>query len=193
MAHDLEFAFESLIHWDISTISTDIATCLSNFPAAAMSESGVGILACSTLQRLVSPYVKDSMSKHARLLVEISLALRNNGKVARYAGYTTEELRHLRSFAGTRAIQGLEAALRNPFDNSLLGDQGRALFLTLFSVIVAVANYSLKPVSPLGVIPYYLLPHITLLTCPHSLINQPQPLRDLSLSRNNSSVFSLIT
>ena len=193
MTQDLEVGFESLTLWDVNAISTDIATWLSDLPATAKSASRVGILASSTFQRLISPLVKDSLSKHARLLMEISLALRSSGRAAPYVGYTPEELLQLQSFFGTKVIQDLETALKNPFDKSLLGDQGRALFLTLFSVIIAVANYSPRPANSAEVTSHTLYTLLILLTHSHSLLDQTQQLRSASRSNSKCSAFSPTT
>lgn len=151
VTQDLEIAFESLTLQDVSTLARDVASWLSDLPVSMKPASRFGILASSTFQRLLSQLVEDNLSKYARLLVEVSFALRSGSRVERYAGHTVEELRYLQSFTGTQLIRGLDIALKNPFNQDFSIEQGQALFLTLFSAIIAVANYSQQPSDSLEV------------------------------------------
>ena len=158
VTEDLEIAFNKRASDGISTIARDVAKSLSSLPNGTTSSDHLGFLASSEFQRLVSPHIEDDLSKHARLLMETSLVLNGRSRVIQYAGYSIDELQHLQSYAGTRTIQGLEAALRNPFDEKLSAYKGQALFLTLFGITMVVANYCSQSAVPQQVTLVHLPP-----------------------------------
>lgn len=144
ITEDLDVTFESLCTWDLGQIAEDIAQWLSEPPSTAASATRIGILASSTFQQLVLPFLGESLSKYSRLLLEVSFILSSHGHQTAWAGCTFKMLLQVRSFAGTKVLQGLDAALRHFFDNPS-GDQGRALVLVLFVAIIAVTYYRVSP------------------------------------------------
>ena len=145
LTQEIELAFEGLTIDDISAVAQDFAALLFDCPEETMLTNRLSLLGSSKFQQLVSPLIGDDLSQYARMLMAISIVFRKGSQVSQYLGHSIEELQRLQSFAGTRALQELETALKNPFDKHLSSSKGQALFLTLFSIIAAVANYCPQP------------------------------------------------
>lgn len=87
---------------------------------------------------MLSKFVDESLSKHVRLLVEVTLVLYSCGSQASYADCDSTSLWSLRSFTGTRVFQGLEQALGNASVATASLEKLTALFLVLFATIISV-------------------------------------------------------
>ena len=114
------------------------------------STSLVGILSSSAFESMISKFLDRGLSRHVKLLVELTSFLYSYGSKASYADCDSTSLWSLRSFSGARVLQQLESALGTA---SLVAAAGsheklRALFLVLFATIIAV-GYS-KQRGPSG-------------------------------------------
>lgn len=131
-------SFDDMIKWDVGSISAEFVLWMSDDHAQPGATSLVGILSSFAFESMISKFVDSSLSKHLRLLVELTSILYSCGSQASYAGCDLTDLRSLRSFVGTRVLQELELTLGNASLAAASPEKLRALFLVQFATIIAV-------------------------------------------------------
>lgn len=131
-------SFDDMIKWDVGSISSEFVLWMSADDAQTGSTSLVGILSSSAFESMVSKFVDRSLSKHVRLLLELTSFLYSYGTKASYADCDWTSLWSLRSFSGTRVLQELEPALGPTSLAAASVEKLTALFLVLFATIIAV-------------------------------------------------------
>lgn len=141
-------SFDDMINWDVGSISSEFVLWMSDDHAQPGSTSLVNILSSSAFESMISKFVGRCLSKHLRLLIELTSFRYSHGSKASYADYDSTSLWSLRSFAGTRVLQELELALGNASLNAASLEKLTTLFLVLFATIIA-AGYS-NPRCPSG-------------------------------------------
>ncbi|CAD6577888.1 MAG: hypothetical protein ASARMPRED_008441 [Alectoria sarmentosa] len=148
VADNASSSFDDMIKWDVRSISSEFVLWMSDDDAQTGSTSLVGILSSSAFECMISKFVDSSLSRYTRLLVKLTSILYSYGSQASYANCDSTSLWSLCSFAGTKVLRELELALGTASLAAASRETLTALFLVLFTTIIAV-GYS-KPRSPSG-------------------------------------------
>lgn len=139
IAKDIQSDVDSNVHWDLEYISKNFAQWLGSPYVSPASFSRVGILCSFKLIHLLSDFLPEILIQHFRLLMETSSILYYNGNPCGYAEYSHIDLCLVRSFLGTKVLNGLEKALASTALAKATVHELQALFLMLFGTIIAVS------------------------------------------------------